>query len=298
MATPLLLDTVGRDVEIVPDPLNYLTPAGWIQGWNGNATEVRAIPANPSHSVPDFASNVDVRSITLPYPRVELWGTLVHIESIVGGQLITSNPPEDGTEVMTTAGKWREYGIEADVTYYVVNTTALSFQVSLAPAGVPEALVDVDAPGLTLTIVTSEVLAQLIKARSMYSSPHLIMRLSVHTESDNNRIRHYQSAEQSIGKYQFVLEKLNSDVDEVTFTPTWIRFRALHDQVLRWNLKMPIHVGFATIKGIPVDVYKEDKAFAKDEGVSREWRRSIIVFTVTPYAREAKYTNHFADIRE
>lgn len=298
MATTLLLDTVGRDVEAVKDPLNYLTPEGWISSWNPNTTEVRAIPDKPSHSIPDFASNIEIRSITLPYPRVELWGVLIHITGVVGGQLLTSDPPPDGTEVMTTAGKWGDYGILPGATYYVVNSAPGTFQVSLAPAGVPEVLVDAAAVGLTLTIVTEEVLKQVEKAKGMYSSPHLLMRLSVHTESDNNRIRHYQSGQQSIGKYQFVLEKLGNDVDEITFTPMWVRFRALQDQVLRWNLRKPVHVGFATIKGIPVDVYKEDLKFPRDEEVSREWRRSIIVCTVIPYAREAKYSNHFADIRE
>jgi hypothetical protein len=299
MATTLLLDTVGRDVTVVKDPLNYLTPVGLIDGWTANTTEVRAIPADPSHSVPDFASSVEVREVTLPYPRVELWGAIIDVVDIAANVISTDDPvPPDGTVIMTSAGKWGDYGISPNVTYYVVGSGVGVFSLSLIPAGPPEVLVDSSDVDLTLTIVTPEVLEQLKKAKTMYSTPHIVMRLSVHSESDNNRIRHYQTSQQTIGKYQFVLERSNTDVDEVTFTPTWIRYRALQDQVLRWNLKKPIHIGFATIKGTPIDVYCEDKRFPTYEDHAREWKRSIIVATVIPYAREAKFSNHFTDIRE
>lgn len=302
MATALLIDTVGRDVSTITDPLNYTTPESMISDWNNYVTETRAVPSNPSHSIPDFASSVDIKSVTLPYPRVELWGRQLNIQSIVsGGTLVltTSEQIPDDTPIQTTMGKWGEYGLTTEVTYYVVNSAPGTFDLSLSIGGAPIGLADAANIGLTLTIVTPDVLAQVQKARDMYSSPHLVLKFCVKGESDDNRVRYLTSDVQNIRPYQFVLEKLGTDLDERTGMPVWVRFRALFDQVLRWGLKKPIIISFATIRGIPIDVFAENpRKFPVDEATAMDWKRSIIVAVVIPYARDAKYTNHFADIRE
>jgi len=291
------LDSVWRDREQFPNPLDYTLTAKDVETWTSSGRTVRAMPQNPNERPLDFASSIEVRAATLPYPRIELFAeeSLV-VDSIDGTSTLFTVDPSGLSvdDVVMTSTPFGVNGINRNTQYWVVSVPGPnSFQVSLTQAGPVYTGFVPGGPGLfiNMSIIPpadyDRIMAALNKALQLLSYPRIYIDFHSTSYKDAYLIR---AAGGRVADAKFILFQERIQLDDRQ-TPLWIHYVCRFEQVMRFRRNDTVSIRFFTRDGSTIDCYDEGDL----EVPIFPQRQSLITFEVKPYLRDAAFVHHAAD---
>lgn len=127
MATFIDLDSYWRNRDDYPNPCEYEVSAKQTTTWMKAAREVRSKPQNACDRPNEFVTTVHIDSLSVPYPRAELFSRVVHNVSSIdaaGGITFIPTPIVSTTvitpAVVTTTIVTPNYGTPPSSTTYLV----------------------------------------------------------------------------------------------------------------------------------------------------------------------------------
>jgi len=296
------IDSVLRDRQAWPDPLNYDLDAKQTESWSEAVKETKAVPSDRRKNPIDFASTVQVLNVFLPYPKPELFGVLITTESIDGASnLVFPDPPgvDDNDRVWTSSSFGVPYGVQPDVPFYVVNAVGNQFQISTTLGGLAIPLTPATVLELRMVIFTPETQEKYEESKVLLTSPVLYMGLKCIGLEDDGNIRCINGVHRIPTHLLF-----RGGVTPDPFgAPGFLEFYSKSEQTQRWYLNKPLRIMFETRGSAgafgfagnqqPLTIFKETQTDLENE-VDR-YRQSIIDFIVTPFIRDATYSNHFLE---
>lgn len=302
MATYNDLDSVWRDRQAYTNPLNYQITPEQVATWTKVARTVRALPQNANLRPLDFVAAITVISVTLPYPRVELFANkFVEVNNITAGNILNTLVNHNLTvgEVIITSspGYTASNGITRNVEYHVVSTpSATSFQLSLLPGGVVQNFTTGTGLDVTFAVLgdplipTSDYVDVTTKTKDavqLLEFPRIY--LDMHTLRYNDP-RCIQTIGGILADAKFVF-----GIDKVQYTdklqPIWIHYKSHGEQVIRFKRDEPISIRFMTRDGTTIPFFDEPDITVP----TNPSKQSLITFSNTPYLRDNDYSNHVTD---
>ncbi len=300
MATYIDLDSVWRDRQTYVNPCEYELTPNQIATWTKSVREVRALPQNANERPLDFVSALNVNSVTLPYPRIEIYAPrLIIIDSILAGVVTTVDEHDLTTNdiLMTSSpGFAVSSGIQRNVEYHVTVVSATTFQLALTQGGAALSLVNgsginlemavIDAPGAPdsnySTVMTAwEAGLQLVKFPRIY--------LDFHSKRFNDT-RFLKTIDGVLADARFVLYTDRAQFDD-TLTPVWLHYKASGEQVMRFKKDDIIVIRVMSRDGTTIPFFTEsDLTVATNPD-----KQTMITVCVTPYLRDAVFANHLTE---
>lgn len=290
MSITYSIDSVSRDYQDQKDPLNYVLMSSQVQTWIKNPKMITAVPPDGRKNPLDFASTVNITGVWTPYPKPELFGTLIYSQSIDAGSNIIFNSIEglvDGDIVWTSSSTGAPYGIPSDTPLYVVNAGASQFQISTSFGGPAIPLTEVTSLIVRFVIYNAQTKALYEDSKIILTAPFLYLILRCNLIKDSYNVRCIRGEHADV---THIIQRGGVTPDEYG-APGMIEWYSKSEQTQRWALDQTIEIGFETRSGRRVDVFKEeDGTLNKDPNPQRQ---SIINFIVTPFVRDGTYSNHF-----
>lgn len=302
MATHYDLDAIWRDRQSYTNPLNYQLLPDQVATWPRSARSVRALPQNANLRPLDFVAAISIISVTLPYPRVELFANnLIEVSSITTGSVLNTllNHAITIGQVLITSspGYTSTNGISRNVEYHVVATpTPTSFQVSLVAGGAVQNFtlgsgLDLIFAALGDPLISSsdyeEVTSKTKDALQLLGFPRIY--LDIHTLRFNDP-RCIQTVGGILADAKFVL-----GIDKVQYTdklqPIWIHYKSHGEQVMRFKRDDPLSIRFMTRDGTTIPFFDEPDITIP----TNPSKQSLITFSNTPYIRDNDYANHMTE---
>jgi len=293
MSVTYFIDSVERDRQQYPDPLNYTLDASQVLTWPRSTKEIKSIPSSHAKNPLDFASTVHLLSVQIPFPRPELYGDIITATSIgAANELVFPDPHglAAGDRIWTSSNNGAPYGVPVDLPLYVVGpVTPTTFSISTSLGGVPLAIGPATTLSLEFVIYTTAVQVLYEDSRVVLTSPVLLFKIRCVTYKDNRNIRCLNGTH---GNSTHILFR-GGVTQGTSGAPAFIEWIAKAEQTQRWKLDDVIQFEFETRDGRVLDVFKEspdDQLKEKDPT-----RQSIISFIVTPFVRDGSFSNHFID---
>lgn len=297
MSQYLELDSLQRDRETYPNPLDYKLLPKNVDTWTSEARDVNALPPNPNQRPLDFTSSLNVICVTLPYPRIELFtidfltvtsilANVFTFDNIVPSTLVLAN----GDVLMTSATFFSSLGISAGVQYYVINVTPGTFQLSLTPGGAP--IVVTNASGLNLVFAIlpvadyAEIIAELTNAQVLLNLPRIYLDFHSNTYKDTRMVRTINSANPD-AKFVLVQDRIQFSA---TGQPMWIHYKSMQ-QTMRFRKDDIMIIRFMDRNGHTLDFFTEDDL----DVLINPQKQSLILVEVIPYLRDNAFSNHNTD---
>lgn len=298
MSTYIDLDSIWRDRQAYPNPCDYELTPEQVNTWVRGPREVRAIPQNANERPLDFVSSINVLGSTLPYPRIEIYAPkLIEVDSVGVGGIMTTIDPHGlvtGDIVMTSAsGYSSKAGIQRNIEYHVLNVTPTTFQVELVPGSGALSLVASTGLGLIMGVINDptipnsnydSIMASLNAATRILDFPRIYLDFHSRRYNDTRFIK-------TIGgiladaKFVLVLDKIQ--YDDVG-RPIWLHFKSCGEQVMRFKRDDPMIVRFMSRDGTTISFFTESDLSI----VTNPDKQTMITINVTPYLRDAVFTNH------
>lgn len=297
MSQYIELDSLQRDRETYPNPLAYELLPKNVDTWVSASRDVTALPSNPNQRPLDFVSSLNVLSVTLPYPRVELFTTdFVTVASILANVFTfvaippPGHTPVNGDVLMTSATFFASLGIQAGVQYYVVNATPTTFQLALTPGGAPIVVSDSTAPNLIFAILTPSdyagIIAELTTAQILLMLPRIYLDFHSNTYKDTRMIRTINGVN-SDAKFVLIQDRIQfSAVGQ----PMWIQYKSMQ-QTMRFKKDDQMTITFTDRNGHVLDFFTEDDL----DVLINPQKQSLITIEVIPYLRDNAFSNHNTD---
>jgi len=292
MSVTYYIDSIERDREQYPDPLNWDLVASQVKTWTPAPKEIKAIPTSHKKNPVDFASTLQILRVDIPYPKPELFGNVEIATSIDALNNIIFPSPHgyaDGDRVWTSSGNGGPYGIPSDVPLYVINSTPNTIQISTSSGGSAIPLTPVTSFSIGFVLYTATVQAAYEDAKIVLYTPVLFLTIRIINTKDNRNIRCI-NGQHSEATHLLFRGGVTQGPDG---TPAFLEWYAKAEQTLRWRLDDPFEIRFETRDGKPLDVFKETKA--DQLKLVDPQRQMLISFIVTPFVRDATYSNHFLE---
>jgi hypothetical protein len=290
-------DSVWRDRQQYPNPMDYQLTAKDIETWTRSGRTVRSVPQNPNERPLDFASSIEIRAASLPYPRIELFATeSVVVDSVDTTATLFSVDPTGLAvgDVVMTSTPFGLSGINRNVQYWVIATpTPTSFQVSLTQGGPQYTQLVVGGPGLNieLSIIPpadyDTIMAQLNEALLLLTYPRIYLDFHCNTYKDAYLIR---TAGGRLADSKFILFQERIQLDDRQ-TPVWIHYICRFEQVMRFKRDDVIALRFFTRGGSTIEFFNEPNL----DVPTNPLKQSILTFEIKPYLRDAAFVHHSAD---
>ncbi|HMP28547.1 MAG TPA: hypothetical protein PKD85_03045 [Saprospiraceae bacterium] len=287
------LDSFWRDRSVYPNPCNYELLPSQIATWARAARDTKALPANPNERPMDFVNSVSLICATLPYPRIELFTpTTITVDSITGGNTINTvgNHGLIANDIVMTStpGFALTNGIRRNVEYHIIApVTPTSFQISLTSGGVAVALTN--GTGLNLVMgaiplaLYATIIGNLDDAIALVSFPRLYVNFHSKVYNDTRLIRTI-GAILSDAKFVIGIDKVQFDD---TGRPVWIHYKAHGEQVFRFKRDDCVVLQIMTRDGTIIPFFTETDLSIP----TNPQRQTLVTFNVTPYLKDATYTN-------
>lgn len=292
MATFYELDSYRRDRSTWPNPLSYTVTADQVSSWTAHSRSIRSLGPSAKGAEclkkmgEDVFRTVNVNLVTLPYPRIELFAP----ESIdvTSAAANTFSSPDTSSvangDLVITSANFLGSGLSPGVTYYVINRTVTTFQLSLTPAGVPitvpDQVITYSLPVVPI-VQAPQVLADLGRAKQLLSFPRIYLDIHSVRYDDTRAVRTIGGILTS-AKFVLMVDRIQNDSNG---SPTWIHYRSSNEQTLRFRLEDPIVVAFYSRSDMIMDFFSET-----DMSVNADpFRQSLITIEVTPYSRDNSF---------
>lgn len=300
MSTFIDLDSVWRDRQAYPNPCDYQLTPGQVDTWVRSAREVRALPQNANERPLDFATSINIISVTLPFPRIELYAPkLVTATDILAG-VVTSAEPHGlttGDIVMTSSpGYATSSGILRNVEYHVTVLSSTTFNVSLTAGGAVLPLVNGTGIGLELAVIDdplalnsnyTEVIAAWSAGLQLLEFPRIYLDFYSHRYNGTCFLRTIGGV---LADAKFVLTIDRTQFDD-NLTPKWLHYKSCGEQVMRFKRDDPIVIRLMSRDGTTLPFFIEtDLAIPTNPD-----KQTMITVNCTPYLRDAVFNNHMVD---
>lgn len=285
MSNPMELDSYFRDRTNYPNPCEYKLNASEVSGWFRKSRTVRATAQNPANSPLDFIKTVNVNSLTLPYPRVELYTPIATIVTTIGNPvantLYATNTFVNGNTIQV---RFPQSGLTYGIVYYVINATPNDFQVSLTPGGAAVVLTAETLISLPVYLVTPEIVTTLNNARELVRAPRVYLDFHCSFYNDRNLVTTINSVHPT-ARFAFVQDRIQFDEELV---PVWIHYKSLMEQTLRVQLDDTIEIRIFGRNDTTIPYFVDDLS-----GISPDpYKQTIIDLVITPFIRSAEFDNH------
>ena len=296
MSTFIDLDSVWRDRSAYPNPCDYGLTPDQISTWCRSTREVRPLPSGPNERPLDFVNSISLISLTLPYPRIEIFATrTIIVDSIDTNTLATVDPHGlvVGDIVMTSSpGFASSSGILRNVEYHVISTaTPTTFQVSLLPAGVAVNLINGTGLNLTLAVLTAatydDVIGALDNGVRLVTFPRLYIDFHSLRYNDTKLIN-TNGGRLADAKFVVGIDRVQLDDN---LTPTWIHYRSHGEQVYRFKRDDPVILRIFTRDGTTVDFFSEPDLSV----MTNPAKQSMLTFNIVPFIKDGRFVNQGLD---
>ncbi len=184
------------------------------------------------------------------------------------------------------------YGVPADLPLYVVALTATTLQLSTYAGGPPLALSPATMLALNFVIYTPATQASYEDSRIVLTTPLLFLTLRCKEYPDLRNIR-CLFGDHADSTHLLFRGGVTQGLDGA---PAFIEWYAKAEQTQRWNLRDVIVIGFETRNGTPLTVFSET---SQSQLLDMDPQRQLVMsFLVTPFVRDATYSNHFLEPEE
>jgi len=294
MATFIDLDSVWRERQTYPNPCDYQLLPSQIASWPRAGRDVNSLPKNPNERPHDFVTSINMLTVTLPYPRIELYAkSSVIIDSILANVVTTVDPHGlvDGDIIMTSAAFYRHYGLDRNVEYHVINSTPTTFQLSLTPAGAAITLTNGTGINLVAAVISAadyaEVIAANNVARQLVDFPRLYIDFRSKLYNDTRCLRTING---NLPDAKFVLGIDRIQINDVGM-PIWLHYKVTPEQVIRFKRDDCMIVRIMTRDGTTIPFFTEPDLMVPTNPL----KQTLLTVEVTPYDRDASFTNHSVD---
>jgi len=296
MSTYVDLDSVFRDRSAYTNPCFYSLTANQVATWPKSTREVVALPQTPAQRPLDFVNSIHIISATLPYPRIELYTkSFITVDSIATNILSTTQPISNDQILMTSSpGFANTIGVLRNVEYHIVNANlpfAGNFQVALTQGGAPITLSDSTGTQLEFSQINlvdyAEVMANLQNGLQLLSYPRIYLDFysafykSIRLLNTNNGV---------LPDAKFVLGIDRVQLDD-KLTPCWLHYKSHGEQVYRYKRDDPVTLRFMTRDGSTLPFFEEQDLTVPTNPI----KQSLVTMNITPYIRDATYTNQQVD---
>lgn len=293
MSVHCFVDSVLRDRQVYPDPLNWTLDANQVKTWARTTKEIKAISASPHKSPLDYVSTVQILSIQIPFPKPELFAQVLTAVSISAtDDLVFASPHGlvDGDRVWTSSNNGAPYGVPVDLPLYVVNSTPTTIQISTSSGGSSISLSPATLISLGFAVYTAEVQAKYEDAKIVLTTPFLFFTMRCKSLKDNRNVRCLDGTHATV---THVLTR-GGVTQGKDGAPAFLEWNSRAEQTMRWALNDVIEFAFETRDGSKLDVFKESK---EDLMIDADPTRQMMVsFIVTPFIRDGTYSNQFVDV--
>lgn len=293
MSITYYIDSAERDRQRYPDPLNWVLDSSQVASWSNSPKEIKSVPSSHKRNPVDFASTVQILRVDIPYPKPELYGETKIATSIDAANNLIFPDPHGyvvGDRLWTSSSNGGPYGVPSDMPLYVVGTTAATIQISTYSGGVAIPLTPVTAFALGFVLYTPDVQVQYEEAKIVLITPVLFLILRNIDTKDNRNIR--------------CINGRHSEPTHILFrggvtqgadgAPAFLEWYSKAEQTLRWKLNSPFEIGIETRDGNRLEVFRETKEDQK-KIFDPTQRQMLLSFIVTPFIRDATYSNHFLE---
>lgn len=293
MSSYVDLDSFWRDRAAYTNPCSYQLTPKQVDVWTASAREVRPLPQNPNGRPLDFVNALHIIALTLPYPRVELFASeLITLLSVTSNTFTADFPAVLNDVIMTSSpGFAASIGLQRNVEYHVINVAGNTFQLSLTAGGAPVTFKDATGINLLVADITTgdyaTVIAATDAAQQLVTFPRIYLDFHCLSYPD---VRLLNTAGGILADAKFVL-----GIDKVQFddnaTPIWIHYKSHGEQVFRYRRNDPVVIRIMTRDGTTIPFFDE----SDDTLVTDPNKQSMVTLSVTPYVRDANFTNHAVD---
>lgn len=292
MATYIDLDSIWRDRAAYPNPCNYELTPNQIETWSRSTRETRPLPANPNERPLDFVNSISLITLTLPYPRIEIFANQAILVNSVNTNTLTTLDPHNlvvGDIVMTSSpGYANTTGILRNVEYHVISTaTPTTFQISLVPAGPAVSLTNGTGLDMTLAVISAAdyatVIGNLDDAINIVTFPRLYVDFHSRKYPDTRMIN-TNGGRLSDAKFVIGIDRVQLD-DKLT--PTWIHYKSHGEQTFRFKRDDPVVFNIVTRDGTTINFFNEG-----DLGIpTNPMKQSLVTFMIIPFVKDARFIN-------
>lgn len=307
MSNPIHLDSLFRDRKTHPNPFNYELSAQQVVTWIASSRSVRAFPQTTVQRPLEFVDSVDLKLLTIPYPRIELFATIVF--TIVGTvtptastvylQSITSPPPFNYTLV---AGdyvmvRYDSNGMKANTVYRVTNIVGNTIQlipngggavITLTSEGnmnLPMYLVGLNASGLGAEYAAYQT------ALVILQFPTLFVDMHCKTYTD---IRLINAIDGNHSTARFVVYPDRVQYDERN-VPIWIHMKSMYEQVFRFKHNDPLVFQITSRNDEIVTVFTDTGGDATPPLPADVLKQCLANFDIKPFQRDGSFANHMSE---
>jgi len=297
MSTFIDLDSVWRDRQTYPNPCDYELTPDQVDTWVRAVREVRALPQNANERPLDFVTSINIVSLTLPFPRIEIYAPRVIVAtSILAGVITTMDPHglTTGDIVMTSSpGYSSSSGIQRNVEYHVIVLSPVTFSVELTPGGGALSLVNGTGIGLELAVIDNPLIinsnyATVIAAWSaglqLLDFPRIY--LDFHSRRYND-MRFLKTIKGVLADAKFVLGIDKTQFDD-TLTPKWLHYKSCGEQVMRFKRDDPVVFRLMSRDGTVIPFFTESDLSVP----TNPDKQTMLTVNCIPYLRDAIFANH------
>ena len=305
MSTYYDLDSQWRDRSAYPNPCDYQITSEQVNTWPIQPRDVRAIPQNANERPLNFMTTVDVKTATLPVPRIELYApNLITINKASGGPgwtVETLPDPDvvlaDGDMLMTSSPGWAtSNGIVRNTPYYIsglAGTPATGYTFTLHLVYAPLSPAIQVAAGTFLQLIMGHtpaadaaiVMLTLETAQSLINFPRIYLDIHSRRYHDNRYLKTIGGV-LSDARYVLIQDRIQFDDN---LQPLWIHYRGTGEQTMRFESNGPLVIRFMTRDGTTIPFFNEPIANGE---VTNPYKQSMITINTTPFVRDASYTHH------
>jgi hypothetical protein len=283
------LDSLFRDRTTYPNPCNYELTPNQIASWFFSSRAVRALPQNAGTQPLEFVCTINLQVLTLPYPRVDLFATTCYdVDEILLNTLMSPGHTFVNNDVIQAT--FSTNGVLLGVQYYVINANpGVSFQISRTMGGPAEVLVDGTGLGLIMCLVITStgddtVAAALEDAMTLLTFPRLYVDFHCKRYPDIHLISTINGV-QPDARFIVVLDRTQHGVHG---EPLWLHYRTNMEQTIRFQRNDPIVFSIRERSGTVISFFDDVDL----EQLADPQKQCLVTFTVTPYIRDADYSNH------
>lgn len=295
MATYIDLDSVWRDRQTHSNPMNYSLLPSQVSSWSRNIKETKFADYTTSERS-ESSSTISVENVTVPYPRIELFGRNILVDSLSGFLLTTSAPHllNVGDVVSQSSPMFTSLGIQPGMYYYVVAVgSPTTFSISPQQAGPAISFTNFTTISLPFTVIVAAELSTTLKAleeaKKLCSFSRLYLDIHCSRYNDPRAIRTIGSV---LAEAKFVLWE-DKIITDSRLVPTWIIYKSQSEQTVRFKRDDTLEVRFFTRSGDIIDFYDEPN-LSKETNPDKQ---TMVTIKVIPYTRDGRYTNQvFVDM--
>jgi hypothetical protein len=289
MPNVLDLDSVFRDRVQHPSPCDYVIQPSQIKEW---IKTTRGTGYKVDQTV---LHTMKVDSLTLPYPRVELFAdTIVNVDSAVNatslllsaGHTLAVNDIVECLDSVAPFVRGKQYqvitvaipGTNFQLGEIGTATTAIITPTNRTFSGVHNQL--------RFALVTSAVSTALSNALAVLKLPKIYLDV----DHENGTIKN-QDTMASIDAYhrndKFVMTLDTTQYDE-NGQGVWLHYATLLPQIIRFKMGDPVRVRICDRRGVPISVFDDSSTSAT---YPDPFKQTLISLSMIPFIQDNNYVD-------